>query len=292
MFLLRLGEPPFLESEIGGARWSRHLHQELALMYVKPESSGKSRRTRTLRKARLQLEALDQRTLLSTLVALTADDTLLTFDSAQPREILDSVPVVGLQRGEDLVGIDVRPADGQLYGVSDRDQLYTINLSTGLASAIGGALAVGLSGANFGVDFNPVPDRLRLVGDNAQNLRINPNDGTAVDGDATTAGVQGDTTLAYAPGDRSSGFRPRIVGAAYTNSFLGATTTSLYGLDASRNTLVRQGGPNVPPGTPSPNGGQLFTIGSLGVDIGRRAGFDIAPDGTAYAAIQGRNGRS
>src|SRR5262245_14660673 len=260
-------------------------------MYLKPESSGKSRRTRTLRKARLQLEALDQRTLMSTLVALTSDDTLLTFDSAQPREILDSVPVVGLQRGEDLVGIDFRPADGRLYGVSDRDQLYTINLSTGLASAVGGTLAVGLSGANFGVDFNPVPDRLRLVGDDAQNLRINPNDGTAVDGDATTAGIQGDTTLEYAPGDPSTGFRPRIVGAAYTNSFLGATTTTLYGLDASRNTLVRQGGLNVPPGTPSPNGGQLFTVGSLGVDIGRRAGFDIAPDGTAYAAIQGRNGR-
>jgi 3D (Asp-Asp-Asp) domain-containing protein len=229
---------------------------------------------------------------MSTLVALSSNDQLLTFDSANPQRILDSVTVRGLRRGEDLVGIDFRPADGRLYGVSDRDRVYVIDIDTGAAAAVGTGLAVGLRGQGFGVDFNPVVDRLRLVSDSNQNLRINPNDGASVDGDPALAGIQGDTDLAYAPGDAMEGRAPDVVAAAYTNNFLGTTTTTLYGLDARGNTLVRQGGLNVPPGTPSPNGGQLFTVGALGINIDRSVGFDIAADGTAFASVRGRDGRS
>lgn len=242
-------------------------------------------------KPSLRPEALEPRLALTTLVALTDNDQLLTFDSTNPGNVLDSVEVSGLRRGEDLVGIDFRPADGRLYGVSDRDQLYAIELSSGLATPVGSLLALGLSGNRFGVDFNPVVDRLRLVGDSNQNLRINPNDGTSVDGDPAAPGVQGDTNLAYDPSDPLAGRDPDAVAAAYTNSFIGAAATTLYLLDARSNSLVRQGGLNVPPGTPSPNGGQLFTVGSLGTNIGKRAGFDIATDGTAFAALQVRNGQ-
>src|SRR5262245_808644 len=111
----------------------------------RPETRA-NRRVRRPRPVRLRLEALEPRIAMSTLVALTANEQLLTFDSVNPSRILDSVEVTGLRRGEDLVGIDFRPADGRLYGVSDRDQLYVIDLATGLANAVGAPLAVGLDG--------------------------------------------------------------------------------------------------------------------------------------------------
>jgi hypothetical protein len=34
-----------------------------------------------------------------------------------------------------------------------------------------------LAGTSFGFDFNPTVDRIRLVSDSGQNLRLNPNSG-------------------------------------------------------------------------------------------------------------------
>ena len=70
---------------------------------------------------------------------------------------------------------------------------------------------------------------------------------------------------------------------AYTNSFAGTATTTLFGLDFGRDTLVRQGGPD---GVPSPNGGQLTTIGPLGVDTSSIASLDIVPNGPAFALLK------
>jgi hypothetical protein len=124
-----------------------------------------------------------------------------------------------------------------------------------------------LSGASFGVDFNPTVDRLRVTSDADQNLRINVDTGAAtVDG-----------ALAYAAGDANAGQDPNVAGSAYTNSMAGATTTTLYGIDSARDVLVTQN---------PPNNGTLNTVGALGVDAGDAVGFDIAPNGnTAYAAL-------
>jgi hypothetical protein len=76
---------------------------------------------------------------------------------------------------------------------------------------------------------------------------------------------------------------PRLVGAAYTNSVAGATTTTNYAIDAGLDVLVTQGSVG---GTPvSPNTGRLFTVGRLGVDASDVVGFDITPAGRAFAAL-------
>ena len=49
---------------------------------------------------RLKVEALEDRTLLSTLYALTANNTLLQFDSATPGTITNTATISGLQPGE------------------------------------------------------------------------------------------------------------------------------------------------------------------------------------------------
>ncbi|MGH9842400.1 MAG: DUF4394 domain-containing protein [Blastocatellia bacterium] len=211
-----------------------------------------------------------------TVFAITAGNNLISFNQFAPNAIIKTSAITGLQSGENILGIDFRPRTGALYAVSSQSRVYIINTATGAATAAGAApFTPAVAGASFGVDFNPVPDRIRFVSDQEQNLRLNPNDGT-------TAGTDG--TLAYAMGDANVGQNPNVVAAAYTNNFSGATTTSLYVIDSARDILALQGSAG---GTPvSPNTGQLFTVGALGVDTGDQVGFDIvSPSGLALASL-------
>lgn len=216
-----------------------------------------------------------------------SNNNLVRFDSATPGTIVLSNAIGGMASGEIIVALDSRPRDGKLYGLSNANRLYIIDPAFAAATPVGtGTFDVALNGSAFGFDFNPVVDRIRVVSITSQNLRLNPNNGTVVDGDSGAAGTQPDTNLVYAEGDPNFSQNPDVVAAAYTNNTLDATTTTLYGIDSTLNILVRQGGVNVPPGTPSPNTGQLFTVGGLGVDPSEVLGFDIeAGTGTAYATM-------
>ncbi|HZS06001.1 MAG TPA: DUF4394 domain-containing protein [Blastocatellia bacterium] len=206
---------------------------------------------------------------------VTAGNNLISFNSLTPGTVINTVSIGGLQGGENIVGIDFRPATGQLFGVSSASRLYTINPVNGGATLVGPAFTPALTGTAFGVDFNPVPDRIRVVSDADQNLRLNPDTGTV-------AGT--DTNLAYATGDPNAAANPNVVGVAYTNNVAGVTSTTLFGIDSNLDILVRQGSAG---GSPtSPNSGQLFTVGPLGVNTGDQVGFDISDSsGTGYASL-------
>ncbi len=208
---------------------------------------------------------------------VTAANSLVRFDSAAPGTINSTVAVSGLNIGQTLRGIDFRPADGLLYGVSSDSRLYRINTSTGAATAFGSPASFTLSGTSFGFDFNPVVDRIRVTSDADQNLRLNPNSGNLV----ATDGV-----LAYAVGDVHAGANPNLVGSAYTNSFQGTSTTTLFGIDSVLDLLVTQ----IPP-----NSGTLNTVGlgALGFDTSDQVGFDIFFFGNqAFASLTAVGGNS
>jgi hypothetical protein len=192
------------------------------------------------------------------LIYATSGNDIARFDSGATG-VVTSVPVTGLQAGESLVGIDVRPANQVLYGVGSSSRLYTINPLTGAATQVGTAGAFTLNGTAFAVDFNPVPDRLRVISNTGQNLRINP-DGTltATDTSITPAGVT-------------------ITGAAYDRNAPGGGTTTLYAIDSTNGVLTTVGSINGSPN--SPNGGVVGpTVGSLGLGtaLDPRIGFDIS----------------
>ncbi len=223
-----------------------------------------------------RVEVLEDRCVMSTLVGLTVHNELLTFDSAAPGTVITSSRVSGLRHGEDLLGIDVRPATGQVFGLGDTGRLYTLDPFTGVATLKARLTAdpadtsdpfVRLRGHSFGFDFNPVVDRLRVTSDLDQNLRINADTGlTTTDG-----------TLAYVAGDANVGRNPNVAGSAYQNPDNNpATGTTLRGIDTRLDVLVTQ----IPA-----NDGTLTTVGSLGVHVGGQVGFDIDRDGTAYAAL-------
>jgi len=212
---------------------------------------------------------------MATLFAVKPDNKLIRFKSNTPAVIDATVNITGLQVGESLIGIDFRPETGGLYGVGTTGRLYVIDFSTGAAAQIGsGVFAQPLLGTSFGTDFNALIDRLRIVSDANQNLRVNPNTGVI-------AGV--DTLLSYAPGDAFAAIDPAIVAIAYQLTEIGGIpSTTLFGIDSFTNSLVRIGGVG---GTPSPNLGQMTTIGPLGVDTLDFAGFDIGPGDAAFAAM-------
>ena len=209
------------------------------------------------------------------LVGVTTTNTLVTFDSASPGIVVGSVGISGLQAGETILGIDFRPATLTLYGLGSVSRLYSINQTTGVATQVGSAGAFVLSGTAFGFDFNPTVDRIRVVSNTGQDLRLNPNDGTLT---AT------DTALAYAAADINAGATPRIVGAAYTNNFAGATTTTLYDIDSNLDILATQN---------PPNAGTLNTVGALGFNTSDLVGFDISGlTGASFASMSSPTGVS
>jgi hypothetical protein len=154
-----------------------------------------------------------------------------------------------------LIGIDVRPANRLLYGLTDTSILYTINLQTGVATVASTLSVPFTAGTLSGMDFNPVPDRLRLVGANGQNFRINVDTGEVIQ----------DRPLAFGPMELQ-GSQPAITAAAYTNNVAGAQSTRLLNIDGQRNLLVLQN---------PPNDGVQVPIGPLGVNFGPMGGFDI-----------------
>jgi hypothetical protein len=201
--------------------------------------------------------------------AVTVNNNLINFVSNNPW-FFSSRPITGLNAGDQVVGIDFRPAAplGRLYALGSSGQLYRIdNPSNGVAVTVGPGGIV-LSGTGFGVDFNPTVDRIRVISDADQNLRLHPDTGVLV---AT------DVSLAYAPADVNAGQNAMAGGAAYTNSFPGPPSTLLYDIDANLDVLVTQ----VPP-----NNGTLNTVGPLGVNASSVNGFDISGvSGVAYAAL-------
>lgn len=195
-----------------------------------------------------------------TLIALASNNTLLRFNSADPTNILAQVPILGLQAGDVVVGIDRRPADGLMYAVVDgtvTDRIYTVDPFTGIAT-LKSTLNVNLAGTNFGVDFNPQADRLRVVSDTLQNLRINVDAGAVtVDGNINPASNLG--------------------GAAYISNIPKGAPTALYTIDTTTDRLKLQS---------PPNSGTQVDVGALGVAVDQVVGFDILPGlPVAYAAL-------
>lgn len=192
--------------------------------------------------------------------AIDIDNNLLIFDPAKPQASV-SKAITGMQIAEEIMGMDMRPANGQLYGITNLGRLFTINMSSGAATIVNiNAPSINLVATDIGFDFNPTVDRIRVVNSNGQNLRLNPNDALLVATDAVLN-----------PGT------PAITAIAYTNNFAGATTTVLFDIDTNTGKLYRQD---------PPNNGTLTEIGVLGINVTNLNGFDIGgSSGIAYATL-------
>ena len=191
------------------------------------------------------------------LAALDKSNHLVLFKSDAPQQS-KTLNITGTDAP--LTGIDVRPANKQMYGLSQSNTLFVIDPVTGAATRISKLTSAFRGAAASGFDFNPQSDRLRLVAASGQNLRVKVEVGAV--------GIDG--VLNYTSNDLHSGRRPAVTAAAYTNSIPNARATILYVIDYEQDILIQQD---------PPNDGILTTVGALGVDCGAAAGFDIVTDG-------------
>lgn len=215
---------------------------------------------------------------------LTSTGRIATFGLDNAARSLTTVNVSGLAAGEVLVDIDVRNTDNMLYGVTSSGKVYRINPTSGVAAADTAAV----SGATVvAIDFNPVANRLRVIGANDLNFRL-----TLGTTPLPTGGMAGtltaDGTFAYS----TASTNPNLVAAAYTNSFdnsasgsvTAGTSTALFSVDADTDQLVlHSNNTTTTPALPAGNFSSLTAVGALGVNVGvGSTGFDIAGANSAY----------
>jgi len=198
----------------------------------------------------------------ASIIGLVDGKTLVWIDPAT-KKVTGKADIKGAMN---VVGIDVRPADGMLYAVAADGGIYTVDAKSGQATMKSKLSETLKSGVNMTVDFNPVADRLRVITSEGVNLRVNVDDGKAtVDG-----------ALKFKDGDANAGKTPMVVAGAYTNSANPKpSTTALYDIDATTGSLVSQA---------PPNDGILNTIGSLGIKLNGAVAFNIVNKGEDNAA--------
>ncbi len=229
-----------------------------------------------------------------TVYGLTTDGDLVTFSAANPGETYWIGEIEGLEGDTSLVGIDFRVQNGLLYGVGDAGGVYTFDLpdeqpqatlSRPVPVAKVSQLTVALEGENFGVDFNPAANRLRIVSDTGQNLRHNIDDpsGAPVAGETVA-----DDPLTTPPSEETT---TGVSAAAYTNNDLDPSTgTTLFDINTTTDQVLVQ--------SPA-NRGKLVATGSLLVDAGAVAGMDIYSElaegrtvnNTGYASLEAGGSR-
>jgi len=203
--------------------------------------------------------------------AVDDQNNLIRFDKKSPEEIDRSMAVTGQPAGVTFVGIDFQPATGDLYGAGTDSRIYRISVNSGFALPVDGPFEPALNGTSFGFDFNPVPNRIRIVSDADQNLRCNQNNGTCVQDGNLNRGTE----------------NPNIVGSAYTNSAFSTTApagTQLFAIDSETDTLYEQA---------PPNEGTLINPVPVDLNVKPRTGFDIAgaANGGLVSTVKGGKSR-
>ena len=204
-----------------------------------------------------------------TAIGLTGDKTLVMIDLASAG-VTGTVDVQGVDR---LLGIDLRPGNNTLVGVTQDHRIVVIDAATGATTELSKMTTMlpSVDGAVV-VDFNPAADRLRFM-TGTTNHRVNVDTGE----------VTVDGALAYVAEDMHAGEAPNIVAAAYINSYGKPEKTAMFSIDATISGLIQQ---------TVPNDGTLAAIGKLGVTLDGPVGFDVATaaDGTNTAWLAANGG--
>lgn len=205
------------------------------------------------------------------LVAINSSNQIGVFNA---NNAVDAVfnNISGDAVGESFIGIDLRPSNNTLYGITRSNKIFTIDAYTGSSTFVASlANPVVAASKSYGFDFNPVADisgasSLRLISSTGDNYAVNVNTGAVT---LATSLITGFTGVSYT---NSNANNPTIV----------PNSTALYYINSANDTL------NV--ATTAFNNPSISIIGSLGIDILSANGFEIDANGIGYAAVNMDNG--
>ena len=234
--------------------------------------------------AGISIRSMAVRTQVPVAIALDASGLLLRFRRNTPGTLTtQALNLANLAANETLVGIDYRPATGQLYGLAinsttSEASLYLIDPFNGavtlaVAGTQGAIEFVGIplppASDGYGMDFNPTVDRLRVTCGNAGgpgiSFRVNPNTGLP-------ASATPDVSL--------NGAATGATACAYTNSYgqsLTGGTTTLYALDPATDSLYIIN----PPNNGTMTQGKAVKLNGATLNFTAASGFDITAEGGA-----------
>ena len=208
----------------------------------------------------------------ATIYALNNANQIIGFDSAAPGTLtFGPATVTGLASSDSLANIDYRPATETIYGVGASHTLYEINISgaSATASAVGPAGAFGITGTHLAFDVDPQLDRVRIMTELGENIRVNPNDGSLDSTDSTVSPLAS------------------IADLAYTRSYAGTASTALYAVDFVTDSVSFA---STLYSVADPAAGALTAVGSgLGVQLSAAPAIDIS-GATLYAALKDDTG--
>jgi Domain of unknown function (DUF4394) len=190
------------------------------------------------------------------IIALSGDNSLAVIDSSTGKAGA-AMAISGVDGR--VLGIDVRPSDGMLYGLFADGTVATIDPMTAKATKVETLKSAPAAGTSVTADFNPVADALRIMASDGSNMR------TKIVGGA----VATDKPHNFAGTDMNAGAKPMIIAGAYSNAMKGAEKTALYTIDGTLGVFATQN---------PPNDGTQTSIGKLGVDVSKGAAFDIVSD--------------
>lgn len=215
-----------------------------------------------------------------TLVAINSANQIGVFDSSNV-ESASFVGITGLAMGESFVGIDLRPSNNTIYGISSASKIYTVDAYTGAASFVSALSGYTInSSLGYGIDFNPILDRtanasLRVVTTAGDNLAVNANTGvvatqvplkTTVNGMQTNVVATGFTSVAYNNSDPTQSVAPADIDLYYLN----------FETDTQSEALAAFNNP------------RIDLIGEIAIDILSAGGFEIFSrngENTGFAAV-------
>lgn len=187
-----------------------------------------------------------------TILYVGPGNVLINVGPASPNVILSAIGLKSLQGGENILAIDYQASTKELFAIGSASRLYRIDPQTGECSLVSGFAFT--AGTDFGMDVDPVADRIRVLSNADENFTLDPLGGPPT--------VEGTLNPA----------NPNIVACAYANN----VPTTLFAIDSVSDMLV----------TVSPASGTVAAVGALGVDTSNSAGFDITAANLGYAALE------
>jgi len=206
------------------------------------------------------LALLPVATQAETIFGLSLGNQIFSFDSLNPTTINGLVLVSNIG-ADTLVDIDFYPVTGAFYGFAASGNLYRINTTTGVATL---DVTPGTSvGTVQHSDFNPMPDRARILSAGNMNFRITPSVQNPPNQQAPGT-VSSDGNFVFAAGSGTG--TPNLFGAAYTNNVDGTASTTLYTIDMTSLYMNSVG----------PQFNTLIRVGPLGITLSGFNGFDVS----------------
>lgn len=173
-----------------------------------------------------------------------------------------------LEKDEQVLAIDYRNSEGRLYALTrlgTEGRIIIITPQTGAVIRVSTLIAdqsdtySALSPlASFTINFDPTLDRLRVIGSDKTNYRVDVLTGETITDGAINSAVS-------------------IAGVAYTDVFTAAEgrTTTLFGIDLAQDLLYTIA-----------NDGTLSASKTLGIgDVTSVNGFDIDPTNNTLTAV-------